>query len=241
MGPILSRNHYAAFIEVVPPLAIYGSIRHRREALLYSVMAAVMYASVIACASRAGFVLTSAEFVVVTALLWLQGRASGRAVGRSVVRICLLLAVFTAVVGWGTVWERLNTSDPFAVRREFGSSTMRMIADRPWYGFGLGTWPMVYPAYAIIDTGMVANRAHDDWLEWTTDGGLPLGIAMAILFLWCLRPAFGSVWGGVIAVLLHATVDYPFSRPALAAGIVMTITLLATTQSQHAAKAELED
>jgi len=49
MGPILSPNHYAAFIEVVPPLAIYGSIRHRREALLYSVMAAVMYASVIAC------------------------------------------------------------------------------------------------------------------------------------------------------------------------------------------------
>jgi hypothetical protein len=38
MGPILSRNHYAAFIEVVLPLAIYGSIRHRREALLYSVM-----------------------------------------------------------------------------------------------------------------------------------------------------------------------------------------------------------
>lgn len=113
MGPILSRNHYAAFIEVVLPLAIYGSIRHRREALLYSVMAAVMYASVIACASRAGFVLTSAEFVVVTALLWLQGRASGRAVGRSVGRICLLLAVFTRCSGVGNSLGTSKQIRPF--------------------------------------------------------------------------------------------------------------------------------
>jgi O-antigen ligase len=242
MGPILSRNHYAAFIEVVLPLAIYGSIRHRRDALLYSAMAGVMYASMIACASRAGFVLTSSEFIVVTALLWLRGSASGRAAGRSLVRLGLLLAVFTAIVGWGTVWERLNTSDPFAVRREFGSSTMRMIADRPSFGFGLGTWPMVYPAYAIIDTGQFANRAHDDWLEWTADGGLPLGIAMVTLFLWSLRPAFGSVWGvGVIAVFLHATVDYPFSRPALAAWIMAVIALLGTASHKHAARAELDD
>jgi len=159
--------------------------------LLYSAMAAAMYASVIASASRGGFILTSAEILVVPVLLWLQGRTSGRAVGRSVVGVVLLLAVFTAVVGWGTVWERLRTPDPFAVRREFSISSMRMIADRPWFGFGLGTWPVAYPAYAIVDTGRFANRAHADWLEWTADGGLPLGIAMATLFLWCLRPALG--------------------------------------------------
>jgi len=237
MGPILYRNHYAAFIEVVLPLAIYGSLRHRRDALLYSSMAAAMYASVIASASRAGFVLASAEIVVVAALLWLQGRTSGRAIGRSVVRVVILLAVFTAVVGWGRVWERLRTADPFATRREFDISSKRMIASRPVFGFGLGTWPVVYPAYAIIDTGSFANRAHNDWLEWTADGGLPFGIVMATLFLWCLRPAFGSAWGiGVVAIFLHATVDYPFSRPALAAWTVVMIALLACT-----ATAESED
>ena len=35
MGPILSPNHYAAFMEVVLPLAIYGSFRPRRDALLF--------------------------------------------------------------------------------------------------------------------------------------------------------------------------------------------------------------
>jgi O-antigen ligase len=242
MGPILSPNHYAAFIEVVLPLAIYGSIRHRRQALLYAGMAAAMYTSVIVSASRAGFMLCSAEIVVVPTLMWLQRRAPGRAVGRGLAAVALLLAVFTAVAGWGSIWERLRFPDPFTLRREFATSSIRMIADRPGFGFGLGTWPMVYPAYAVIDIGKFANRAHDDWLEWTTDGGLPLGIAMATLFLWCLRPAFGSVWGvGVIAVFLHATVDYPFSRPALAAWIVVSIALLATTNSMHAARAELDD
>jgi O-antigen ligase len=229
MGPILYRSHYAAFIEIVLPMAIYGSMTRRRESLLYASMAAAMYASVIASGSRGGFILTSAEIVVVAALLWLQGRAPGRAIGRSVALVALLLAVFTLLVGWGRIWERLHTPDPFAIRRELATSSMRMIADRPWFGFGLGTWPVVYPAYAIIDTGLFANRAHDDWLEWTADGGLPFGIAMATLLVWCLRPAFRSAWGvGVVAVFVHATGDYPFSRPALAAWTVVTMALLAT-------------
>jgi hypothetical protein len=239
MGPILYRNHYAAFIEAVLPLALYGAMTSKRDSLLYSCMAAAMYASVIAAASRAGFVLASAEIVVVTALLWLQGRTSGRNIGSALLRVVLLLAVFTAVVGWERVWERLETPDPFATRREFNISSMRMIAARPGLGSGLGTWPVVYPTYAIIDTGTFANRAHADWLEWTAEGGLPFGIAMATLFVWCLRPAFGSVWGvGVIAVFLHATVDYPFSRPALAAWTVVMIALLATRTNPVAAEFE---
>ncbi len=228
MGPILYHNHYAAFMEVVLPLAIYRSLLGRRDALVYATMAAAFYASLLASASRSGVILGAAEFVAVVALLWLRGRTSGRDAGKSLLRVALLLAAFTAVVGWGTVWRRLQERDPFAYRREFAISSVRMIEDRPWFGSGMGTWPIVYPAYAIIDGGAYANRAHDDWLEWTADGGLPFGIAMATLFLWCVPRAVRSVWGvGVLSVFLHATVDYPFSRPALAAWIVVTIALLA--------------
>jgi len=229
LGPILYYNHFAAFIEVVLPLAIYRSLRSKGDSLLYAVMAAAMYASVVASTSRAGFILATAELVVVPVLLRLQGRTSGRAVRGALLPMAVLLAAFTLVVGWGKVWERLQTPDPFATRREFSTSSLHMIAAKPWFGFGLGTWPVVYPEYAIIDTGTYANRAHSDWLEWTADGGLPLGIAMATLFLWCLQPAFASVWGiGVVALFLHAIEDYPFSRPALAAWTVVMIALLAT-------------
>jgi hypothetical protein len=90
----------------------------------------------------------------------------------------------------------------------------------------------VYPRYAIVDFGVFANQAHSDWLQWMAEGGILFGIVIATLFLWCLRPAFRSVWGiGVIAVLLHALVDYPFSRPALGSWPILMIAMLATSQS----------
>ena len=94
-----------------------------------------------------------------------------------------------------------------------------------------------YPAYAIIDVGSIANQAHSDWLQWAAEGGIPFALAILTLFVWCLRPAFGSIWGlGVISVFVHATVDYPFSRPGLGSWTMVIIAMLAahTTRSNAA-------
>jgi hypothetical protein len=237
MGPILYRNHFAAFVEAVLPIAVYEALRRERDSLLYSGMAAAMFASVIASASRTGTVLATAETVVVIALLWARGRTSARSVGVALLRMAVLFAVFAFVVGWENVWNRFWEPDPMQMRREFAISTLHMTAAHPWFGVGLGTWPTVYPRYAIIDFGFIANQAHCDWLQWTAEGGIPFGIAMATIFLWCLRPAFRSIWGiGVIAVFLHALVDYPFSRPALGSWPILIIAMLATWQSASQAK-----
>lgn len=232
MGPILSRNHYAAFIEAVLPIALYLALRRERESLLYSGMAAVMYASVIASASRAGTVLATAEVVLVPMLVWALRRASGRKVAATLVRMGILFAIFIAVVGWESVWSRFWVPDTMAVRHELAVSTLHMATSHPWSGTGLGTWPTVYPQYAIIDVGAIANQAHNDWLQWTAEGGFPFGIMLGTLFIWSLRPAFRTVWGlGVIAVFLHAMVDYPFSRPALGSWPILILSLLACADS----------
>jgi O-antigen ligase len=232
MGPILNRNHYAVFIEVVLPFALYEAARRERGGLLYAGMAAVMYASVIASASRAGAVLVTAEVVAAPALLWARGIAGGRAVGAALLRMAILFAAFTAVVGWEHVWARFLAPDPMAVRREFAISSVRMIAAHPWSGVGLGAWPTAYPRYAILDPGTFANQAHSDWLQWTAEGGIPFGIALVTLFGWCIPPAFRSVWGlGVVAVFLHAAVEYPFSRPALGSWPIVIIAMLAAREA----------
>jgi O-antigen ligase len=216
MGPILSRNHYAAFIEIALPIALYEALRDRPNPLLYSLMAAAMYASVIASASRAGTVLATAEVLTVLLLMLARGRASGRAAFASLGQMLILFAVFTAIVGPQTVWSRLWAPDPLLIRRELNISSLHMIAAHPWFGVGLGAWPTVYQSYAVIDVGAFANQAHNDWLQWTAEGGIPFGVLLSLLFFWSLRPAFRSIWGiGIIAVFLHALVDYPFSRPAL--------------------------
>ena len=231
MGPILNRNHWAAFIEVVLPIAVYEALRRKRNALLYSAMAATMYASIIASASRAGTVLATAEIVVVGLLMLASHRTSGHTIGVSLVQMAVLFVAFTAVVGWQSVWQRFWEPDPFGTRREFAVSSLHMISDHPWFGVGLGTWPTIYPRYAIIDIGAFANQAHSDWLEWTAEGGIPLGLLMLSLGIWCLGPAFRSIWGlGVIAVFLHASVDYPFSRPALGSWPILVIAMLAAAR-----------
>ena len=232
MGPILYRNHFAAFVEAVLPIAIYEALRGERDSLLYSGMAAALFASVVASASRTGAVLVTAETLVVVALLWVRRRTNARSVGIALLRMAVLFAVFASVVGWENVWSRFWQPDPMQMRRELAVSSVHMIAAHPWFGTGLGTWPTVYPRYAIVDFGLFANQAHSDWLQWTAEGGIPFGIVMATIFVWCIRPAFRSVWGiGAIAVFLHALVDYPFSRPALGSWPILIVAMLATWQS----------
>jgi hypothetical protein len=242
MGPILNPNHYAALIEVVLPIALYMAVLGERNSLLYAGMAAAMYASVIASASRAGAVLATFEIVLVPLLLWGFRRTTGRNVTAALLRVGALLAAFTVVVGWESVWNHLWAPDPLSVRRELALASFHMAQAHPWFGVGLGTWPIVYPSYALIDTGSIVNQAHNDWLQWTAEGGFPFGILLATVFFWSLRPAFRSIWGiGVVAFFLHAIVDYPFSRPALGSWAILILSLLAFNSAESNGREQTHD
>ena len=228
MGPILYHSHYAAFVETILPIAVFGALTDKRRSYAYAVASAALYASVIVSASRAGFILVTTEVMVVLMVFYLRTHSGKRIDRLSALRLAALAAVFLLVVGWGSLSQRLAEANPMAGRREFAISSLRMIAARPWLGFGLGTWSTVYPRYAVIDLGdAFVNQAHSDWLQWGAEGGLPILIAMASLVVWLVRPAFRSIWGlGVIAVFVHACVDYPFSRPALGAWPILVLAML---------------
>ena len=99
------------------------------------------------------------------------------------------------------------------------ASSIAMVRDRPLTGFGLGTWPEAYPGFARFDDGTYVNQAHNDWLQWLAEGGLPFLALMLGIAGWSLGPAVRSLWGvGILSVWLHALIDYPMQqRPALAA------------------------
>jgi len=220
VGPFLNRDHYSTFVELVLPLALVGALRDRRNTLSHALMAGALFASVIAGASRAGSILVTLEIVVVVFLGLSPRFLPAGTIGRALFWTVLFATVFAAVVGWGVLWSRFQDPDPFRGRRELLESSLAMVRERPWTGFGLGTWPVVYPGYAVTDFGLgvFANHAHNDWAEWAAEGGLPFLVLLLSVVVWSARLAVRFPWGvGVVSAFCHSAVDFPMQRPALAA------------------------
>ena len=236
LGPFVYYNQYAAFIEAVLPLALVRAMLDQRRRLIYSVICALLLASVVAGGSRAGTILCLAEVFVIPLVAWGQGIVSRRAAGRVLLASVCTLVVLGAVAGWDVIWKRLQEPNPYAVRKDFLLSSLEMVRDRPLTGWGLGTWSEVYPGFARFDDGLFANQAHNDWAQWAAEGGIPFFLFMLGVVAAAVRPAFRSLWGlGLLAVFVHCFVDYPMQqRPALAA---FFFALLGITQRARSLRA----
>jgi O-antigen ligase len=228
LGPFVYRNQYAAFVEVVLPLAIVRAILDRDRSLVYTIIAATLFASVVAGGSRTGTILCLAEILVTPAIAFGRKMISGATLARVLAGGLAAAVVLTAVVGWEVIWNRLQEQNPYSLRAELVRSSVQMVRDRPITGFGLGTWADAYPAYARFDDGRFVNQAHNDWAQWAVEGGLPFLSIMLSVAGWSVRPALRSLWGiGLLAVFLHCLVDYPMQqRPALAAFFFAMLGLL---------------
>ena len=142
--------------------------------------------------------------------------------------------VFTLVVGWQAVWARINMPDPLQGRREFNVSSLRMIRERPWVGFGLGTWPYTYPAHAVVSLHGYVNAAHNDWAQWAAEGGLGFGCLMLGIFVWSVLRTLRHPWAlGIPVVFIHCLVDFPLQIPALELWLFVMLGALAAVHPSH--------
>jgi O-antigen ligase len=110
-------------------------------------------------------------------------------------------------------------------------STLRMIADHPWFGTGLGTFAWAFPAYRSDDISMygIYDRAHNTLLEVAAEAGLPL--ASVVVIGWLV--AFAVLMHGVrirrrdrivpaaalsvaLLAVLHSLVDFSLQIPGFA-------------------------
>lgn len=229
LGPFVYKNQFAAFMEVILPLALARAIFDPRRRWPYTLVSAMLLGAVIASGSRAGTILCLLEIVAVPTFAYVRGLIDGRVFLRAILGSLAAGALLTAIVGWEILWNRLQEPNPYALRWELVKSSIKMTQDRPWVGFGLGTWADAYPAYARYDDGTFVNQAHNDWVQWAAEGGVPFFAMMLSIAGWTVRPAVRSLWGiGLLSVFAHALVDYPWQqRPALAAFFFAMLGLLA--------------
>jgi O-antigen ligase len=247
-----SYNNYAQFVEIALPIALWRALREGWRSWWYALAGGILYASVIDSASRAGTVLCTAELLamIVIGLVKLRHPETGlptRSTAAMLVMVPVLAAAFTLAVGWERVWLRFEQNDPYLVRREFVAAAIDMAKQRPLMGNGLGTFPEVYQRYAIRDFPFYANHAHNDWAEFAADGGVPFLLLVLIPFAAGIFSAVRNPWGlGLVAVMLHACVDFPFPRPAVSGWMFAMLALLyvvreAESGNKRKAAVPLED
>jgi len=233
-GPFPYKNQYSAFIELLLPAALFAALTEERLRTLYVVAAALMYASVIAAESRMGFFLATAEMLIVPAILYGQRKLRLRSLRNNALLFAGIFIMLIAAAGPAEMLTRFRKNDPYAGRREYSEASLRMIGVHPLTGFGLGTWDAAYPGYATSDDGLHVNQAHDDWVQWAAEGGLPFFALMLWIVVWTMPRAVRSAWGlGVVAIFVHCLVDYPIQRIPVA--LVMFIMLAAVASMSRPA------
>jgi O-antigen ligase len=116
-------------------------------------------------------------------------------------------------------------------RLETYRSTLRIIADHPWFGTGQGTFAYAFPAYRSPNVSMwgVWDIAHNTLLEVASDMGIPIAtlvvIAWMVVFTVLIRGALVRRRDLVIPVaalavailaVLHSLIDFTLQIPGYA-------------------------
>lgn len=213
--PFVYRNHYAAFVLLVLPVLCWQVFTQPKSQWSAAVGIVAGLTGIVSSASRSGIVLLALTLGAFLLLLWLR---SARKWQMRV--IVTTLAVAALAVGLanhdGISWRLANAGSLLEGRLDYWQASLHMITERPWLGWGYGTWPEVYLQFLVRDTGLVVNHAHSDWLEYFAEGGLLPTLALVALFARSVWLASRHLWFlGVPAVLLQAMADYPLRLPIL--------------------------
>lgn len=239
-GPYVNHNHYAGLMEMLVPiplvLALSHQVRgpHKKMAI---VAAAVMASSIFLSGSRGGMAAFAVQMAVLAILVLRRERRSRSALALGVFLIVLLGLL--AWLGGGELTKRIASIHPDA-RSELSGGTriaidrdaLKMFARKPVLGWGLGTFPEVYPQFRSFYTNFFVNEAHNDYLQLLVEMGA-LGFAVMLWFLALMYRRAAKKLGnwtsdsngavalaamlGCSGILVHSFVDFNLQVPANAA------------------------
>jgi O-antigen ligase len=237
-GPYVNHNHYAGLMEMLTPFPLVLAASRFTEGnrrLAVMAVAALMAGSLFLSGSRGGVLAFVAQMVMMTVLL-LRSRGGNW-------KQPLLLGTFLIVVIGFLVWlggneltRRLVSIHAEAqseisggVRVTIDRDCVRMLMRKPALGWGLGTFPVVYPQFRSFYSTFFVNQAHNDYLQTLVETGLA-GFGIAIWFLvvvfrraasklkdWT-ETSTGTLTAaallGCTGILVHSFLDFNLQIPA---------------------------
>lgn len=255
-GPYVNHNHYAGLMELLVPIPLVLSLSRlasEKERIAAGIGAAIMVATVFLSQSRGGMIAIFVELVIFAAILLHQRAFVGQKKGRRMaINAAAFLLVLVSLLTWlggrqlisrvSSISTETHTELTGGMRLSIDRDAFHMFRIKPVLGWGLGTFPTVYPQFRSFYTNFFVNEAHNDYLQLLCEMGM-LGFGTMIWFLIVLyRRAIpkttnwmSEVSGavtlscilGTTGILVHSVLDFNLQIPANAALFYVLCTIAA--------------
>ena len=239
-GPYVNHNHYAGLMELLVPIPMVIAVSHladEKTRIAAGVSAAVMVGTIFLSGSRGGMLAIFVELATLGVLLSRQKKQVRIALGAA--SFIIVLVSLLAWLGGKELTTRVTSISTETkgeisggMRLSIDRDALKMFAHRPVLGWGLGTFPVVYPQFRSFYTNFFVNEAHNDYLQLLAEMGI-LGSSTMVWFLFIVfrqvrrktHKWTSDVSGavsiacalGVLGILVHSLVDFNLQIPANAA------------------------
>jgi O-antigen ligase len=239
-GPYVNHNHYAGLMELLVPIPLVLSLSRFGEdknRIAAGIAAAVMVCTIFLSGSRGGMLAVTVELLIFATLLFRRKKRVQVAIGAAAFLVVVVGLVFW--LGGKELTTRVSSISTEArseisggVRLSIDRDAVRMFQKKPVMGWGLGTFPVVYPRFRTFYTNFFVNETHNDYLQMLVEMGL-LGFAVVVWFVIVLyRRALRKIgdWTsdvssavtlactlGATGILVHSFFDFNLQIPANAA------------------------
>jgi len=166
-GPYVNHNHYAGLMEMLFPIPLTMCLSRRVERgprIWLAVAAVFMASTIVLCGSRGGVIALVVQLGLAAAYLAFPRKSPK--VAMMLGGALALAGLWVLLVGGTAVTDRLLTFHSEAhtelsngLRLTVTKDCARMFADRPLFGFGLGTFPTAYPPYQSFYTNIFVTSS----------------------------------------------------------------------------------
>src|SRR5450631_1897201 len=256
-GSYVNHNHYAGLMELLVPIPLVLSLARlvgEKERIAAGIAAAIMVGTIFLSGSRGGMIAIFVELIVFAVVLFRQRvvllrQKKGKRIALSMAAFAIVLVSLLAWLGGKELTSRVSsistethTELSGGMRLSIDRDAFLMFRNKPLLGWGLGTFPTVYPQFRSFYTNFFVNEAHNDYLQLLVETGL-VGFATMIWFLVVLyRRAVPKIGGwmtdvngavtlvcmlGLSGILVHSLVDFNLQIPANAALFYVFCTIAA--------------
>ncbi|MGO4745618.1 Wzy polymerase domain-containing protein [Serratia quinivorans] len=230
-------NLMASFMATGLALALYLlSTRRPLSRTLQGLAAAILLLApllLIVIASRVGLL---AALLLSPLQLWMLYRLDRRRATFALLLLIVGVAAGLLLVMLNGATRAITVVEPIFYRLAYWQEALRMIAERPWLGWGYGHFQhdFLHHFYTTHSSGMESvtiSHPHNEILLWGLEGGL-LSLSGLTLIGWGLwrllqrtraLPLRPAPWLAALPILLHMMVEYPLYLSAAHAVLLLVI------------------